>query len=242
MTLLSESQVLEMALGAHGGLERWHSAREISATLALTGALFDLVGQPGGVGRTRATVSTQEPALVFEPFANADRGRFAPDIVSVTGNGQTSDRRSPRLAFADGRRWDELHLLYFTGYAIWNYLCSPFLLTWPGFTVDAVAPWTEGSETWHRLDVTVPPTVPTHNPTQRFYFDSSGLLRRLDYQPEVLGTLGAPVAHYCHDHQLFDGILVPTRRRVHLRRDDGTADLSLDVVHLDIEDVEVKCS
>lgn len=36
------------------------------------------------------------------------------------------------------------------------------------------------------------PVLDIHNPTQRFYFDDNGPLRRLDYQPEVLGKLGAP--------------------------------------------------
>jgi hypothetical protein len=237
---LSAGGVLARAVEAHGGPERWQGVKEIAATLTLTGGLFDLMGQPGGVGRTRATASTAEPVLEFEPFAGAERGRFAPQVVSTSRAGQTSHRLAPRQAFDGDRPWDELHLLYFTGYAIWNYLCTPFLLTWPGFHVGAVEAWTEGSETWHRVDVTFPPALPTHNPRQRFYFDRRGLLRRLDYQPEVLRDMGAPVAHYCDDHRDFDGVIVPTRRRVFVRREDDSVERDLKVVELDFEDVRIR--
>jgi hypothetical protein len=239
VTQLSGQRVLELALEAHGGVQRWHGVKQITATLSLTGALFDLMGQPGGLGRTHATARAGEPVIEFEPFATADHGLFRPDQVSVRRDGQTLDRRTPRQSFDGHGQWDDSHLLYFTGYAIWNYLCTPFLLTWPGFTVEALEPWIEGSETWRRLDVTFPPAVPTHNPTQRFYFDRSGLLRRLDYQPEVLGEVSAPVAHYCDDHRDFDGFVVPTHRRVYLRRDDDTAARESTVVELDVEDVRV---
>lgn len=239
MTQLSGVQALEQTLEAHGGLERWHTVKQITATLTLTGGVFDLMGHPGGVGRTRATASTAKPTIEFEPFVSADRGHFTPDVVRITREGRTWGRRAPRQTFADGVPWDDYHLLYFTGYAIWNYLCTPFLFTWGGFTVEALEPWTEDSETWQRFDVTFPSAIPTHNPTQRFYFDSSGLLRRLDYQPEVMGDIGAPVAHYCDDHRDFDGLVVPTRRRVYLRRDDDTADREVKVIDLDIEDVQI---
>ena len=45
-------------------------------------------------------------------------------------------RDDPERSF-DGHEfetpWDDLHLAYFTGEALWTYLNTPFLFTWPGF-------------------------------------------------------------------------------------------------------------
>jgi hypothetical protein len=42
-----------------------------------------------------------------------------------------AEREKPRGAFADhirSTKWDDLHLTYFLGYAMWTYLTVPFLL------------------------------------------------------------------------------------------------------------------
>lgn len=44
------------------------------------------------------------------------------------------ERADPRASFAGhvlATPWDRLHLLYFAGYANWNYFTAPFLLTEP---------------------------------------------------------------------------------------------------------------
>jgi hypothetical protein len=50
-----------------------------------------------------------------------------------------------------------------------------------------------------------------------------GLLRRHDYIPEVIGTglFAHSAAHYTSDYQEFDGMMVPTRRRVYPVDPDG---------------------
>jgi len=35
--------------------------------------------------------------------------------------------------------WDDLHLAYFSGYAMWNYLTTPFLFAMEGFEVEEAA-------------------------------------------------------------------------------------------------------
>jgi hypothetical protein len=105
--------------------------------------------------------------------------------------------------------WDHLDLLYFAGYALWNYLCAPFLFAKPGFVAEEIEPWDEQNEQWRRLRVTFPLTVPTRCREQVFYFDARTLLRRVDYTAEVVGSW-ARAAHYCFDHKTFAGLLVPT--------------------------------
>ena len=39
--------------------------------------------------------------------------------------------------------WDVLQLAYFIGYAMWNYLTTPFLFTYPGVEAREIEPWHE---------------------------------------------------------------------------------------------------
>ena len=71
---------------------------------------------------------------------------------------------------------------------------------------------------------------------QVFYFDADGLLRRHDYIPDVIGW--GPVAHYTSEHREFDGIMVPTRRRVYPVDPDGNVEDEPLVVAIDLDSVK----
>jgi hypothetical protein len=96
---------------------------------------------------------------------------------------------------------------------MWTYLTAPFPFATPGFRTEELAHWQEDGETWRRLKVTFPDEIATHGKEQTFYFDSDGLVKRHDYTAEVLGT--GPAAHYASEYEEFDGIMVPTKRRVY---------------------------
>jgi hypothetical protein len=131
-----------------------------------------------------------------------------------------AERESPRAAFAGHERstpWDKLHLTYFVGYAMWNYLTVPFLFKRVGFETRELEAHAEGGETW-RVEVTYPQDVPAHCSVQRLYLDADGMLKRLDYVTDVLGGVGA---HYCYDPKKFDGLVIPTLRRVVRRFPEG---------------------
>jgi hypothetical protein len=116
-----------------------------------------------------------------------------------------AEREKPREAFADHTRmtpWDELHLTYFVGYAMWNYLATPFCFTMPGFVTRELDSHTENGQIWRVLEVTFPDSVPTHCKVQKFYYDDNFMLRRMDYTADVVK--GA-ASHYCWDHKEFGG-------------------------------------
>ncbi|MGB0094938.1 MAG: hypothetical protein WBP81_20690 [Solirubrobacteraceae bacterium] len=73
---------------------------------------------------------------------------------------------------------------------------------------------------WRSLLVTYPATIVAHTRPQTYYFDEAGLLRRLDYSVDILG--GGPAVHYPSECREFDGIMVPTKRRVCVRNSDGS--------------------
>jgi hypothetical protein len=59
----------------------------------------------------------------------------------------------------------------------------------------------------------------------------------MDYAVEVNGDV--LVAQYQHEPKTFHGLVFPTRRRVHRRSPDGTADQSQTSITLDISDIEI---
>ena len=84
--------------------------------------------------------------------------------------------------------------------------------------------------------MTFPPGIATHSTVQTFYIGTDGLLKRHDYDTEVLG--GTPAAYYVNDYQEISGILLPTSRKVLRRMPDGTAAHELLIVTIALNDVE----
>ncbi len=82
-----------------------------------------------------------------------------------------------------------------------------------------------------------PKEIATHNPVQLFYYDLDCLQRRMDYVTEILGS--SLVAHYTSAHRTFGGVVIPTRRRVFRRNQDGTSNLNVPSITIDIADVDV---
>ena len=147
------------------------------------------------------------------------RGRFSSRIESQSRpkNGRLVDSRDdPRSAFRGHTRetpWDDMHVAYFTSYALWNYLTIPFLYTYSGFVTEELAPWQENGEEWQPLRVIVPDYIASHSHEQVAYFGPDGLLRRHEYTVDAMG--GASGLNYAADYRNVDGIVVPTKRRVY---------------------------
>jgi hypothetical protein len=234
-------------LEAHGRVERWSSAGGIRAH-ARTGGLLVRTRFPGNrLADYDLTVAVREPRAEFEPFPEAGRRAvFETEGVRVedSSGDVLATRNRPRSAFTGlsglrrNLRWDALDATYFGGYAMWNYLVTPYLLTRDGMAVREGEPWTEGGETWRRLEVDFPPDLDTHSPHQTFYIDGGGLIRRHDYTAEVIGRW-ARAAHYCTHHREFDGLVFPTRRRVLPRGIGGRALPGPTLVWIELDRVEV---
>ena len=197
---------LNSIVEAHGGLERWWGVRSVDIDFNFSGAVLELKGRPGHL-RLSVSIDLQARRSVFQRLGPDPDQRwiFTSDRVWIERRDGSSveERPHPRAAFAGhalDTRWDDLHLTYFIGYAIWNYLSVPFLLLEPGFEVREGGEHQEDGETWRVLDVTFPDGVPAHTKEQRFYFGPDLLLRRLDYAPDVMGG-GSAAAHYCYEYR-----------------------------------------
>jgi hypothetical protein len=141
---------------------------------------------------------------------------FTRDLVWIDKPGGTTMLNEPRRLLACGRRriyWDDLDLLYFVGYALWNYLTSPWLLAAPGVELATATLPPSCPPNWVALRARFPDGLPTHCREQTFYFDEVLRLRRHDYTAEVFGAWARAV-NICARHRNIHGLLFPTRRRV----------------------------
>lgn len=236
------NDLLDLALKAHGGLQRWEQFTKIHARVAGGGALWQFKSNPDLLNDYSIEASTHEQHAVFTRFSAVDRRSvYTPDRVYVesTNSGETLlSRDNPRAAFAGHvleTPWDDLHVVYFASYAMWLYLTQPFLYTYPGFVTEELAPWQENGETWRRLKITFPDNIASHSREQISYFGQDGLLRRHDYTVDVMG--GASGANYASDYREVNGIIVPTKRRVYPQQADGQKAPEPLLVTIDISDI-----
>ncbi len=236
--------LLETAVEAHGGLQRWRSVREVKIRVRTGGIALPLRFKPAPFKSCAVRVSTSVPKAAIAPYPRkGHQGIFENDTVAIVGpdGAVVKERRDPRAAFTGFRRkifWDDLDALYFGAYAFWNYLNLPFLLSGPGFELREMEPWDEDGERWRRLHVVFPDAVPTHCREQVFYFNPKGLLVRHDYTAEVFGRW-ARAAHYSGVHTENEDLVFPARRRVFPRLRSGRALFLVTLVSIDIDDIEV---
>lgn len=235
------SDLLDLVLSSHGGLERWQTINKIEADLSGYGAMWIRKGQGDTLRDVHVTAKPHEQWISYTPFKGANKRSVCTPSRTVieTLAGETLEARdNPRAAF-DGHTvettWDELNLAYFSGYAMWNYLTVPFTFTLPGFKVEEIEPWDENGETWRRLKVLFPDNVATHCPEQIFHVNPKGLIARMDYSAAVTG--GVPTAHYLLDHKDYGGIVLPQRRRALRRKPDGHPLLDPVFVAIDFTDI-----
>jgi hypothetical protein len=236
----------ELALEAAGGRDLFREAREISVSLHGAGSAIRSKRFGWVPGEIEVTCSVQEQRTVISPFPKEGRrGVFTGSevrIESVEDGSVLKARRQPREKFPGGRRllwWDELDFLYFSGYAMWGYLLAPHSFLGKGVETREIEPWQDGDETWRRLAVTYPAGTHVHCREQVYYFDSSGRLRRNDYTAEVFGSF-AKSAHMCDGHRTFDGLTLPTKRRVYGRRRNNKPRPRPTLVSMDIHSASVR--
>jgi hypothetical protein len=236
------THLLDVILEAHGAA-RWKRLRSIEGDMSITGLLWARKGWPDVLKNVRVIADIAEQHITYQPFtAEGLRSDYRPDRVAIDAvdGKHTKQRTNPREAFAGHKPetpWDDLHLAYFSGYAMWNYLNTPFMFALPGFATEEIEPWDESGATWRRLRVTFPESVATHSPEQVFYVGNDGLIGRLDYFANVTG--GVPTAHYVSDYRDFDGIKIPTKRRAYVRKPDG---MPVDTIGVAIDIAPIRLS
>ena len=212
------TELLNLAVKAHGGLERWKKIRSIRMEGAITGAIWYVKSKPDYLKNVIMTAETRRERVVTEFPGQDKRSIFEPERVVIAKLDATivEGRDDPEKSF-EGQQlntpWDDIHAAYFSGEALWTYLTTPFLYTYDGFSTEEIASIRVENETWRRLKITFPEYVKSHTREQISCFGPDGLLRRHDYTVDILG--GATGLNYASDYRDVDGIIVPTTRRVY---------------------------
>jgi hypothetical protein len=240
------NDLLDLAVEAHGGLAAWNAFSDLELRLSIGGAIWELKKNPGLLRDVTYNMKTHVEQLTITGFSARDRRiTFVPNRLTLdTLDGKViASRDDPRAAFSGqtaATPWDQLHVAYFSSYALWTYFNSPFLYTLPGFATEEIAPWREDGETWRRLRVTFPDWVASHVKEQVTYFGPDGLMRRHDYTVEILG--GATGANYALDYREFQGIRVPTSRRIYAYDDQLRKVPDPLLVSIDVDEVNFSSS
>ena len=226
------NDLLSSALAAHGGLDVWTKVKSITVNASITGAVWFVKNQGDALKDVRFEVDTTQELLTMDFVGQDKRLVFEPDRVEIqrTDGVLIDERDEPEKAF-DGHQfdtpWDDLHLAYFVGEALWTYLNTPFLYTWPGFVTEEIWPIEVDGETWRRLKVTFPDYIKSHTRQQISCFGMDGLLRRHDFTIDV--NAGTPAMLYATDYRDVDGIIIPTTRRAWLDDDHQVPAVVIDM-------------
>ena len=236
------SELRDLVIDAHGGIARWNKVKTIKGDMSITGGLWARKGWPDALKAACVAATARDQWISYQPFTNEKlRSSCTPDrtMIETLDGKPLRNRDNPRAAF-DGQAvdtpWDDLHLAYFSGYAMWNYLNTPFIFALPGFKTEEIEPLDEQGEKRRRLKVVFPDHVATHCAEQIFHVNGEGLICRVDYSAVVAG--GAPTAHYMSGYRDFSGIKVATKRQALRRNADGTAIPNPVIVAIEIADIQ----
>ena len=237
------NDLLEAAVAAHGGMDRWNQVRSITVDAAITGALWALKSQDDALKDVRFEVDTTRERLTMDYAGQDKQSVFEPRRVVIQRHDATliDARDDPERSFAGQRfetPWDDIHLAFFTGEALWTYLNTPFLYTWPGFVTEEIAPIEADGETWRRLKATFPDHIKSHTRQQISCFGPDGLLRRHDFTIDILG--GATGMLYATGYRDVDGIIIPATRRAYAWQGDHELVQEPPMVAIDMSEITIR--
>jgi hypothetical protein len=212
------NELLDLAVKAHGGLERWNKVKSVKVAASITGAIWFVKSKGDALKDVVMTIDTKKERVITDFPGQDKRSIFEPSkIVIEKMDGTLIDARDdPEESFAGQQQstpWDDIHVAYLSGEALWTYLNTPFLYTQAGFATEEISSIQVENETWRRLQVTFPADVKSHSREQISCFGPDGLLRRHDYTVDILG--GAPGLNYASDYRDVAGIIVPSKRRIY---------------------------
>jgi hypothetical protein len=237
------NDLLQTAITAHGGLKRWNEISTIKVAASITGAIWFVKGKGDALKNVVMTVDTKVEYLVTDFPGQDKRSIFEPNriVMEKVDGTLIESRRNPEESFQGQQRetpWDDVHVAYFCGEALWTYLNTPFLYTHEGFQTEEIASIQVDGETWRRLKVTFPESVKSHTHEQISCFGPDGLLRRHDYTVDILG--GATGLNYASEYRDVDGIIIPTKRRIYAYEGDYQLVKEPLLVAIDMREVTIQ--
>src|SRR5271170_4612326 len=78
------SNLLELAMEAHGGLKLWREIKEVELKLSLTGVLLQIKGRPAGLPNITMKIVAHEQRMSISPYPHAGQiGHYTPQLVWI---------------------------------------------------------------------------------------------------------------------------------------------------------------
>ena len=213
------SDLLALALNAHGGLQRWDELTSATGRFAIGGAIWGFKGVPGVLADITVDLDLRSERVTLNPVGGVDTHTVFTDdrleLRSTSGDlvAAVDDPKDAMARLPYDAPWTAMDAAYFASEAWWTYLTAPFLFTYNGFEVEEVQPLVEAGVSYRTLKVAFPDEIDSHTAEQFFHFDEAGLLFRHTYTVDVLD--GATGANYPGGWKIIDGIAVPTVRRIY---------------------------
>lgn len=237
------ADLFEKVIEVHGGRDRWKAVNVIEVSFSSGGLAFASHLQPFALRDLKISLMPHSRQMAMNGYCHPEWcGIWTPTYVQIMDGDDSlvAERCNPRESFSriDKQfRWDKLDLLYFAGYALWNYLCFPFILDENGVTVIE----SDDNSKLRRLIAKFDARVPTHSATQTFHVDESGLLFRHDYTANVIGHW-ATAANYCLASERVGGLRFYTRRQVRPRFGQHVVLPFPTLVWIEIDDIHLVSS
>jgi hypothetical protein len=215
----SGMSLLEQVLSASGGFDRWRNIRGFTVHMTMGGLLFEQKYQPSSLKEVVIEADIREHSVRIMGF-DATNNRLFCDLSRVgieDENGQVirSEQRSFEnwMERASNRSWDVLDLAQFCGHSVWTLVAMPYFLQTVASMREGYPPLVNGGLRPLRLmHVEFSQAASIYPLQQNLFFDSEGLLVRVDYNALELG--GAPVSQFVSAYQNFSGYIIPTLRRL----------------------------
>jgi hypothetical protein len=229
--------LLDNALKACGGLERWNRFDRFEAHVSMGGSYLASKVDATNLKEIVVSGNTRfQAAEVVGMLDRSGRGLCRANWVGIENHSgliaaQQSVTPEDFAKLGSRAHWTELDVVYYCGISIWNFINCPFLLAESGFKIGEIAPLDADGEVWRRLHVTFPDRIATEACEQILYFDFRNRHRRTDYLCSALTA--NTVAHFLGAHQDFSEIVIPTLRRSRFVDRDGF--ISQEGVPFDIE-------
>ena len=211
--------LLQQVLSVSGGSDRWRKIRGFTVHMTMGGLLVEKKYQANALKEVVIEADILEHSVRIMGF-DATNDRLFCDLSRVgieNENGQVI--QAERRSFQDWRRrasngsWDVLDLAQFCGYSVWTLVAMPYLLQTEASIRVGDPPHVNGRlQPLRLMHVEFSETASIYPLQQDLFFDSEGLLVRVDYDALELG--GTPVSQFVGAYQNFSGYIIPTLRRL----------------------------
>lgn len=214
---MNADNLLTQVCDAHGGLARWRAVEAIDFALSSSGLAFSSHGQGSALVGLNVRLWPHQRRVELHHYGEpGGLGVWTPEHVAhYAADGRLlAERQHPRAQFSRLRKrlvWDKLDMLYFGGYALWNYLSFPFVLAEPGVRVSlpTAVDRCAGAGLVAEFDA----SVPTHSARQVFHLNQALHLTQHDYTADVIGSW-ATAANCALASTEVAGLRFYTRRHV----------------------------